>query len=100
MSSVDNEAVGQIKKILKKTPIVCPDYTEVDISLGVMRNGVGSMSREDVVLAVDNSESSAIATLKHAAESGSIVKFTYDVKRVTVCWPDHRFTSVAVESSP
>jgi hypothetical protein len=100
MKSADNEAVGQVKKIVKKTPLICSDYTEADISLGVLRNGVGSVSREDVELAVDNSDTATITTLRKAAESGAIVKFTYDVKRVSPCWPDHRLLTVEIEASP
>jgi len=100
-SSADNEAIGQVKKIVKKTPIFCSDYTLVDISLGTMRNGVGSMSREDVFIAVDNSEREAIEQLTEAAESGAIVRVSYDVHRVSPCWPDHRFTGkVVIEAIP
>ena len=97
-TSTDNEAVGQVKKVVKRTPLVCSDYTEANISLGVMRNGVGSMSHEDIYLAVDNDEQKAqIATLKIAAETSAIVKFTYDVERVSPCWPSHRLVSVEIE---
>lgn len=101
MSSAGNEAVGQVKKVVKKTPLICSDYTEADISLGVLRNGVGSMSKEDVVLAVDN-DSPTIATLKRAAESGALVKFTYDVKRwpAGLCWPVERLLTVEIETAP
>lgn len=100
-SSADNEVIGQVKKIVKKTPLVCEDYTLVDISLGVMRNGVGSMSRDDVFIAVDNSETEAIGKLKWAAENGAIVRVSYDVHRVSPCWPDHRFIGkVVLEAVP
>lgn len=46
-TSRDNEAVGQVKRVHNNTPLLCPDYKDVDISLGVMRNGVGSMSTQD-----------------------------------------------------
>lgn len=100
-SSSDNEIVGQVKKIVKKTPLVCPDYTEVHVSLGVIRQGVGSMSHEDVMVAVDNSEKEVIEKLKYAVESGSIVKLQYDVKRVSPCWPDHRLVGMPIlEETP
>jgi len=99
-SSTDNEAVGQVKKVLKKTPLICDDYTEVDVSLGVVRNGVGSLSKEDVLLAIDNSEKDKIAVFKKAAEDGAIIKFTYDVNRLSLCWPDHRLQTVVVEALP
>jgi hypothetical protein len=98
-TSSANEAVGQVKKVIKHTPLVCEDYTEVDVSLGVMRNGVGSMSKEDVEIVVPNGEVAAISTLQKAAESGAIVHVVYDVKRLNLCWPDHRFVSVTVEQA-
>jgi hypothetical protein len=88
----NNELVGQVKKVIDVTPLICGDYTTADISLGVVRNGTGSMSKEDVIVVVDNHVD--VATLKKAAETGDLVKVTYDVKRATVCEPDHRATAV------
>ncbi len=99
-SSVDNEAVGQVKTILKRTPLICEDYTEIGLSLGVMRNGIGSVSHEDMTLAVENTKTADVALLKTAAELGWIVKIRYDVERVSPCWPTHRFLSVEVEAKP
>lgn len=98
-TSTANEAVGQVKKVIKHTPLLCPDYTEVDVSLGVLRNGVGSMSKEDVEIVIDPAEASTIATFQKAAESGAIVHVVYDVKRLALCWPEHRFVSVTVEQA-
>lgn len=99
-SSSQNEASGQVKKVLTVTPIVCPAYTEIDLSLGVMRNGQGSISKEDLVLALDNSERETIGRLKVAAETGAIARLVYDVKRVSWCWPDHRLVSVVIDRLP
>jgi hypothetical protein len=100
-TSSDNELVGQVKKVVKRTPILCSDYTEVHLSLGLMRNGVGSMSHEDVELAVDNEDKENVDKLKWAAENGAIVKLSYDVERVSPCWPDHRLIGrVAFEALP
>jgi|ERR1043166_1822127 hypothetical protein len=90
-SASSNELIGQVKKVVRKTPIICPDYDEVDISLGVMRNGVGSLSREDVALFVADAKS--VSVLRGAAENGRLVKATYDVQRVGICRPDHWLTS-------
>lgn len=92
LSASDNELVGQVKKVIRKTPIVCPDYDEADISLGVVRNGVGSMSHEDVTLYVTRADDSKL--LKRAAETGLLVKVTYDVQRVGICRPSHWLMSV------
>lgn len=92
-SSKANELVGQVKKVVEQTPIFCSDYAEVDISLGVLRNGAGSVSHEDVILYVPNQADAAF--LKKAAEDGTPVKVTYDIKRVPWCVPDHWLTSAA-----
>ena len=81
-SSRDNEAVGQIKKIMFNTPIVCSDFYDVDLSLGVMRNGTGSMSTQDMWIVVSKSD---LTLLKQANETGDVVKITYDTQRVAIC---------------
>lgn len=91
-SSKGNELVGQVKKVVARTPIVCDDFREVDVSLGVLRNGGGSMSKEDVELYVTNEAD--VPLLKRAAEEGFPVKVGYDIKRVVWCVPDHWLTSV------
>lgn len=93
-SSVDNELTGQVKRVKKVTPIICGDYTEVDVSLGVMRNGVGSMSTEDVWLLVENADQ--VKLLEKAAADGAIVKVTYDVQRLVLCVPDHTLKTVEI----
>lgn len=97
-TSRDNELTGQVKRVKKVTPIICPDYTEVDVSLGVMRNGVGSMSTEDVWLLVNNPQH--VETLETAARDGSIVKVTYDVQRLVFCVPDHTLRTLEVVQDP
>ena len=91
-SAKENEAVGQVKKLVEHTPIVCGDYTEVDISLGALRDGNGSMSREDIELRVNDANDRAL--LKSAAETGVIVKVTYDIERLVLCGPKIILTSV------
>ncbi len=97
-SSKENEMVGQVKKVIEQTPIICGDYTEADVSLGVLRNGNGSMSKEDVVLRIEDQAQRAL--LKSAAESGRPVKITYDIKRWVWCGPDHIATSVSFLELP
>jgi len=91
-SSKDNELTGQVKKVHNQTPIICGDYVAADVSLGVMRNGVGSMSAEDVILYVPNADDAA--ALKKAADTGQLVKVTYDVKRLVLCVPEKQVKHV------
>ena len=93
-SSQDNESIGQIKKVANMTPILCGKRTDVDLSLGVMRNGVGSMSHQDLWLTVRDPQ--LVDTLKKAAETGAIVKVKYDEARVNICWHDHELTAVEI----
>jgi hypothetical protein len=92
-SSVDNELEGQVKKVQHVTPIIMWNYDQVDVSLGVMRNGTGSISKEDMWLCVPNQDD--VALLKEAAESGTPVKIKYDVARVN--WYQEEETVTHVE---
>lgn len=91
-SSMNNELTGQVKKVVAQTPIFCPRRTDVDVSLGVMRNGVGSMSHEDAFGTVTDPE--AIGLLRQAAETGAIVKITYNMARIRFCEENREITKV------
>ena len=93
-SSVDNEMIGQPKKLIRRTPILCFNRTDLDISLGVLRNGVGSVSTADELLTVPREEDRK--TLARAIEAGQLVKLHYDVYRITFCWQDHAVTDVEI----
>lgn len=92
--SKDNELIGQVKKVHSNTPLVCGDYFSADISLGVMRNGVGSMSTQDVDVYIPREKD--VETFKLAVESGQLVKITYDSKRITFCVPGYVVTKVEI----
>jgi len=97
-SSVGNEAAGQVKKIVKQTPVFCYNRIDVDVSLGVMRNGVGSMSNQDIWLTFESDEDSSdqLKLLKKAAENGSIVKINYDVARTRFCTESKLLRSIEI----
>jgi hypothetical protein len=92
-SSSDNELEGQVKKVQHVTPIIFFNYERVDVSLGVMRNGTGPISKDDMWLSVPNGDD--IAILKHAAENGAPVKIKYYVSRVN--WYQEEDTVTHVE---
>lgn len=92
LTARDSEAVGQIKHVIKKTPIFCPDETLLDMSLGLMRNGTGSVSQENVWIRVSTPEQEK--QLRDAATSGAPVRVTYDVQRVRFCWEERETTRV------
>lgn len=91
-SSRNNESIEQAKKVVNQTPILCNDRVDADISLGVMRGGVGSMSTEDLWLTVPHESDQKL--LIEAAAKGKLVKVNYDIKRITWCWNDHIVTHV------
>jgi major membrane immunogen (membrane-anchored lipoprotein) len=91
-TSHDNELTGQVKRVIKQTPLLCSNYVYADISLGVIRNGVGSMSSQDMDLTVSNEKDRA--ALQAASDSGKLVKIKYDRRRVTFCEPEEVITSV------
>lgn len=93
-SAKNSEMIGQVKSVTNETPILCNERNDVDISLGVLRNGVGSMSAEDVFLTISNEKD--LAVLKEANESGKLVKVVYDFKRWTWCWNQRIVKSVEI----
>lgn len=93
-SSVDVETVAQIKSITHETPIICPDYHELHLSLGVMRGGVGSMSISDIVLEVE--DELMIESIKTAAVDGKLLKVTYNIRRMVFCVPSGVVTAIEV----
>lgn len=90
-----NELTGQVKKITHETPLLCPNRWDVDISLGVMRNGVGSVSTEDIWLTLD--DSSLVEPFTKAMQDGAIVRVHYDTYRFTLCQARGNATKVTVE---
>lgn len=88
----NSEVTGQVKKVVNQTPLICPDRNEIDLSLGVIRGGVGSMSSEDVYMNV--SDENSLATLKLANETGAIVKIVYNTYRFTFCQPARQVVRV------
>jgi hypothetical protein len=82
-SSKDGELIGQAKKTITTNPIICPGVNNLDVSLGVVRNGTGSISSQDVWVTVTNPEDYKRA--KEASSSGALVKVTYDQRRLAMC---------------
>lgn len=93
-SSSDNTLIAQVKKAKHVTPLLLPDYDSVDLSLGVMRNGVGSMSHEDMLMYV--SDKALFKTMQDAADSGALVKVTYDTARFRFYVPHPMVTNVTI----
>ena len=81
-TSRDSEVIGQVKKVQRNTPLFCDDYDEVDVSLGVMRGGVGSYSTEDIWMFVTPAQAKELSALQ---KTNAVVKFTYDDRRWVNC---------------
>lgn len=93
--ATDSVMTGQVKKVQHNTPLICPDYVDVDVSLGVLKNGVGSMSTQDVWITVPAADT--LAVLTSAASSGMLVDITYDQRRVVICTDDYVAKAAKVE---
>jgi len=94
-TSSENDLIGQVKKAQHATPILLPNYSQVDVSLGVVRNGVGSMSREDVWLYVE--DQTDFKKLETAAQTGAVVHIHYNVARFRFYVPNDYVTGVEIE---
>lgn len=94
LASYNNEAVGQVKYTKNIHPIIYPNYTELHLSLGVMRNNVGSISKEDITLYVPNE--SDVIKLNKSAEEGKLVKVIYDNLRFSFWYPNAQVRSVEI----
>lgn len=94
--SMDSEMVGQAKKVSPQTPLVCPNYTAFDMSLGVVRNGTGSMSTQDAWFVVRDTQD--LDKIKQAVETGSLVKVRYNTLRgfSSFCVEDYEMTSFEI----
>jgi hypothetical protein len=93
-SAVDGELIGQAKKLTRVTPLVCGDYYAFDVSLGVLRNGTGSMSTQDLWFTVTDIDD--VQRLRDAADKGLLVKVRFVTRRFAICTEDHIMTAFEV----
>lgn len=91
-SSVDGEMIGQVKKVSSETPLICPNYKVADVSLGIMQNGTGSLSKEDVWIVVPDH---LVYKFREANEKNLIVKVRYDVERIAPCSEHYWATGIS-----
>ncbi len=97
MYARDGELIGQAKKLTRITPFwssICPEYYAFDVSLGVLQNGVGSISKSDVVLTVQNVKD--LPAMRTAVERGALVKVRYDTRRLAACTESYLSTGFEV----
>ena len=96
-SSVENEAVGQVKKVMNMNPIICPRYKMADIIIGsqqalYIQNASGAAPHTMIVVTDEQDK-----VLREAAEKGKTVKFTYDEERLVFCTDtDHFMRTVEI----
>lgn len=96
-ASVGNDLVCQPKKIHHVTPIFCPTRDDVDVSMVVMVNGVGSMSTADMWLTVPNPWDRD--ALQRAIDTGKIVHIRYDEARFRWCDNEDLVANVTVDEN-
>ena len=96
-TSVDGTLTGQAKKVTNVTPMFCSAYKAVDVSMGVMRNGTGSMSVNDEWMTIgDRVDNATIDMLEKAAKDGSIIDVTFNTRRVPFCTEEYILTSAVL----
>jgi hypothetical protein len=82
-SHVNNELIGQPKSIEATTPIFCPNQNILHLSLGVMRNGVGSMSTEDVRISIP--DDNLAIRLQPVVKAGKLINAQTNEARFRWC---------------
>lgn len=90
----DNEIVGQPKSVESTTPIFCPEQNILHMSLGVMRNGVGSMSVQDILINIP--DSTLVPKLKKVVEEGKIINAKTNEARFRWCNQEKELVSFEV----
>lgn len=78
-----NELVGQPKSIESTTPLLCPDQHILHMSLGVMRNGSGSMSTQDIAINVPDAQ--LVPILQSVIEQGKLINAETNEARFRWC---------------
>lgn len=98
MYARDGELIGQAKKLTMVTPFwssICPAYYALDVSLGVLQNGVGSISPQDVEFTVQDVVD--LRAMTDAVARGAIVKVRYDTRRLAACTEDYLATGFSAQ---
>lgn len=90
----DNELIGQPKSVESTTPIFCPNQNVLHLSLGVMRNGVGSMSTEDVRINIP--DDNLAWALKETVKSGKLINAKTNEARFRWCNEEKELISYTV----
>jgi hypothetical protein len=98
--SRDGEVVGQAKSITRVTPFwsVCAPYYMLDVSVGVMVNGVGSLSTHDVGFTV--ADTWDVPAMLEAVQHAKIIRVRYDTRRLAACTEDNIATGFDVSRAP
>ena len=78
--SLESNELGQAKTVIKTNNLVCPDYYVLHVSLGVMKNGTGSMSNQDTDYSVDPTRVD-IEKLRLAVRNGSLIETKFNTRR-------------------
>lgn len=98
-SSVDNVMVGQARRLMTKTPLICPNSYSADIFVdGVNTTDDDQWSRIHKWISIPDKE--MYDQVKATVGTGAQVKITYDVRRFTYCTNEAMATQVEVLGSP
>lgn len=90
----DNDLVGQPKSVESTTPLLCPDQHILHMSLGVLRNGTGSMSTEDIRINIVDAH--LVPALQLAISKGSLITARTNEARFRWCNEEKELVSFQV----
>ena len=93
-SSKNSESIIQPKSIQMQTPIICPEVPILHGSLGIIRNGRGSISNQDVDMVITNDQDKY--KIQTAIDSGYFLNVKYNTKRMVVCNSEHILVDVEI----
>jgi len=93
-SALNSEFTGQVKYVEETNPLICDSFFQSGVSLGVMKNGTGSVSTHDVRIYIATPELAEL--FKRAASSTVPVKITYRQRRLTWCIPEMEATKIEI----
>ncbi len=83
-SSGEIVSFGRVKTIMNTTPLLCGDFVDMNISIGVSNSSNSQYYiLDDIWMNLNSPDHIKIA--KEAQESGKLVKVTYDYARYAPC---------------
>lgn len=82
-SATDIELTGQLKAAGVATNLICPDYFYLDMSMGVIKDGTGSVSKDDIFVTLYGRQE--YKKYQELAKVGAIITVHANMRRAAFC---------------